>query len=78
MSQDPEQQFSVANQDTPYVISVFDLKESDPIVTDVPEGSYIGLIDDRHMEWSGDMGTIGKGKGKGKGKGEKNLLIPPG
>ena len=37
MPQDPEQQFSVANQDTPYVISVFDLKEAGPMVIDVPE-----------------------------------------
>jgi hypothetical protein len=74
MPQDPEQQFSVANQDTPYVIAVFDLKEAGPMVVDVPEGPYIGLIDDHNMEWFGDMGTIGSGKGKG----EKNLLIPPG
>ena len=73
MPQDPEQQFSVANQDTPYVISIFDLKDG-PIVIDVPAGPYIGLIDDHHMEWFGDMGTIGSGKGKG----EKNLLVPPG
>ena len=74
MPQDPEQQFSVANQDTPYVIAVFDLKKAGPLVIDVPEGPYIGLIDDHHMEWFGDMGTIGSGKGRG----EKNLLIPPG
>mgnify|MGYP001825501624 FL=1 len=74
MPQDPEQQFSVANQDTPYLIAVFDLKEGGPMVIEVPEGPYIGLIDDHHMEWFGDMGTIGAGKGKG----EKNLLIPPG
>ena len=74
MPQDPEQQFSVANQDTPYVIGVFDLKEAGPMVIEVPEGPYIGLIDDHNMEWFGDMGTIGSGQGKG----EKNLLIPPG
>ena len=74
MPQDPEQQFSVANQDTPYVIGVFDLKDTGPMVIEVPAGPYIGLIDDHHMEWFGDMGTIGSGKGKG----EKNLLIPPG
>ena len=74
MPQDPEQQFSVANQDTPYVIAVFDLKEAGPMVIEVPEGPYIGLIDDHNMEWFGDMGTIGSGKGKG----EKNLLVPPG
>ncbi len=74
MPQDPEQQFSVANQDTPYVIAVFDLKDTGPMVIEVPEGPYIGLIDDHNMEWFGDMGTIGSGKGKG----EKNLLVPPG
>jgi hypothetical protein len=73
MPQDPEQQFSIANQDTPYVISVFDLKKSGPIVIEVPEGPYIGLVNDHNMEWFGDMGSIGSGKGKG----EKDLLLPP-
>jgi hypothetical protein len=73
MPQDPEQQFSVANQDTPYVIAVFDLKAG-PIVVEVPEGPYMGLMDDHNMEWFGDMGVIGPGKGKG----EKDLLLPPG
>jgi len=73
MPQDPEQQFSVANQDTPYVISVFDLKEG-PVVVEVPAGPYMGLMNDHHMEWFGDMGVIGPGKGKG----EKDLLVPPG
>ncbi|TWT81391.1 hypothetical protein CA13_28440 [Planctomycetes bacterium CA13] len=73
MPQDPEQQFSVANQDTPYVISVFDLKDG-PIVIEVPEGPFMGLMDDHNMQWFGDMGVIGPGKGKG----EKDLLVPPG
>jgi len=74
MPQDPEQQFSVANQDTPYVLAFFDLQEAGPMVVEVPEGPYIGLIDDHNMEWFGDMGIIGSGQGKG----EKNLLVPPG
>ena len=73
MPQDPEQQFSVANQDTPYIISVFDLRDG-PIVVEVPAGPFMGLMNDHHMEWFGDMGVIGAGEGKG----EKNLLIPPG
>ncbi len=73
MPQDPEQQFSVANQDTPYIISVFDLRDG-PIVIEVPEGPFMGLMNDHHMEWFGDMGVIGPGKGKG----EKDLLVPPG
>ena len=73
MPQDPEQQFSVANQDTPYVIGVYDLRDG-PIVIEVPEGPFMGLMDDHNMEWFGDMGVIGPGKGKG----EKDLLVPPG
>ena len=73
MPQDPEQQFSVANQDTPYAIGVFDLRNG-PIVIDVPAGPFMGLMNDHHMEWFGDMGVIGPGKGQG----EKDILIPPG
>jgi len=74
MPQDPEQQFSVSNQDTPYIIAVLDFKESGPMVIDVPEGPYIGLLCDHNMDPVTDMGTIGAGKGKG----EKNLILPPG
>ena len=44
MPQDPEQQFSVANQDTPYIIATLDLKLSGPMVIDIPAGPYIGLV----------------------------------
>ncbi|MGI9244813.1 MAG: DUF1254 domain-containing protein [Verrucomicrobiales bacterium] len=73
MPQDPEQQFSVSNQDTPSIISVFDLRDG-PMVIDIPAGPVMGLMNDHHMEWYGDMGVIGPGKGKG----EKDLLVPPG
>ena len=74
MPQDPEQQFSVANQDTPYIIAVLDLRNSGPMVIDIPAGPYIGLLCDHDMSPVADMGTIGAGKGKG----EKNLILPPG
>lgn len=74
MPQDPEQQFSVANQDTPYIIAVLDLRNSGPMVIDIPAGPYIGLVCDHDMSPVADMGTIGAGKGKG----EKNLILPPG
>lgn len=61
--QDPEQQFSVANQDTPYVIGVFDLKDG-PIVIEVPEGPFMGLMDDHNMERFGDMGSLGRGRAR--------------
>ena len=73
MPQDPEQQFSLANQDTPYVIAALDLNKSGPMVIEIPEGPYIGLMNDHNMEWFGDLGTIGSGKGKG----EKDLILPP-
>ena len=73
MPQDPEQQFSVANQDTPYIIATLDLKLSGPMVIDIPAGPYIGLVCDHDMSPVADMGTIGAGKGKG----EKNLILPP-
>ncbi len=73
MPQDPEQQFSVANQDTPYIIATLDLKLSGPMVVDIPAGPYIGLVCDHDMSPVADMGTIGAGKGKG----ERNLILPP-
>lgn len=73
MPQDPEQQFSLANQDTPYFIVTLDLSASGPMVVELPEGQYIGLINDHNMDWAADLGTIGPGKGKG----EKDLILPP-
>ena len=72
MPQDAEQQFSVANQDTPYIMANFDLRVG-PMVINIPAGPYIGLVCDHNMSPVGDMGTIGSGKGKG----EKNLILPP-
>ena len=43
------------------------------MVIDLPEGQYIGLINDHNMDWAADLGTIGPGKGKG----EKDLIVPP-
>jgi len=74
MPQDPEQQFSVSNQDTPYIIAVLDFRKSGPMVVDIPAGPYIGLMCDHNRDPVADMGTIGAGKGKG----EKNLILPPG
>lgn len=74
MPQDPEQQFSLANQDTPYFLITLDLRVAGPVVIDLPEGPYIGLINDHNMDWAADLGTIGPGQGKG----EKDVIVPPG
>ncbi len=73
MPQDPEQQFAYANQDTPYLLSVFDLRAG-PMVIEIPEGPFIGAVDDHNQEWIRDNGLIGSAQGKG----EKDLLLPPG
>ncbi len=73
MPQDPEQQFAYANQDTPYILGVFDLRAG-PMVVEIPEGLYLGGLDDHNEEWIRDIGLIGSQKGKG----EKDLLLPPG
>ncbi len=73
MPQDPEQQFAYANQDTPYILGHFDLSEG-PMVVELPDGPYIGGVNDHNEEWIADSGIIGPTKGKA----EKTILLPPG
>ncbi len=74
MAQDPEQQFAYANQDTPYIICVFDLKATGPMVIDLPAGPYISALNDHNEEWCGDLGQ----NGPSRGRADKGLLLPPG
>ncbi len=73
MPQDPEQQFAYANQDTPYILNVLDLKAVGPMVVELPAGPYIGGLVDHNQEWFGDIGLIGPNKGNG----DRALLLPP-
>jgi len=73
MATGPRQQFGAANADTPYAIAAVDLKESGPMVVELPAGPFIGFVDDHNMRWVQDIGTIGPEKGQGG----KHLILPP-
>jgi hypothetical protein len=60
------------NSDTPYGGGAVDLSNG-PMVIEIPEGPYIGLVNDHHQRWILDMGLPGPNKGKGG----KHLLLPP-
>jgi hypothetical protein len=70
---DPDGKIFTANQDTPYGLARFDLKEG-PMVIEMPAGPFIGLVNDIHQRWVTDLGLPGEDKGKGG----KYLIVPPG
>jgi hypothetical protein len=61
------------NSDTPYSGGILDLRESGPMVIDVPPGALVGLVDDHHHRWVTDLGLPGADAGKGG----KHLILPP-
>jgi len=62
-----------ANSDTPYGASFFDLTDG-PWVIELPAGPMIGVANDFHFRWMGDLGLPGPDAGKGG----KHLLVGPG
>ena len=60
------------NTESLYSLMVFDLKESGPLVFQVPPG-VMGPIDDHNFLFVADVGPTGKDQGKGG----KYLLLPP-
>ncbi|MEE1791521.1 DUF1254 domain-containing protein [Streptomyces sp. BE308] len=62
------------NSDTPYSGGILDLRESGPMVIELPPGPLIGLVDDHHHRWIVDVGLPGAYGAKGG----KHLLLPPG
>lgn len=70
---DPKGRIFTPNQDTPYGVARFDLKEG-PMVIEMPAGPFMGLVTDIHQQWITDLGMPGEDKGKGG----KYLLVPPG
>lgn len=62
-----------ANSDTPYGAAFFDLTDG-PWVIEIPRGALIGVANDFHFRWMGDLGIPGPDGDKGG----KHLLVPPG
>lgn len=62
------------NSDTPYAGGILDLRESGPVVIEVPPGPLVGLADDHHHRWITDLGLPGADGGKGG----RHLILPPG
>ena len=62
------------NSDTPYAGGILDLRESGPMVVEVPRGPLVGLVDDHHQRWVADLGLAGPDAGKGG----RHLILPPG
>jgi hypothetical protein len=69
----PRQVGFTLNSDTPYGSGVLDLSNG-PVVVELPEGAFIGLVDDHNQGWVQDLGLPGPDKGKGG----KHLVLPPG
>ena len=65
--------FLTANTSTLYVAPSLNLKETGPIVMEVPPG-MLGAFNDAWFRYVGDIGPMGPDKGKGG----KYLVIPPG
>ncbi|MCW2268909.1 DUF1254 domain-containing protein [Pseudomonas sp. JUb96] len=63
-----------ANATTPYIISFVNLKETGPLVIDLPAGPTAGGVGDFWQRSVIDLGQTGPDKGKGG----KYLLLPPG
>jgi len=62
------------NSDTPYACGILDLRESGPVVIELPPGPLVGLADDHHQRWITDLGLAGADGGKGG----RHLILPPG
>lgn len=63
-----------ANATTPYIISFIDLKDTGPLVIDLPAGPTAGGVGDFWQRSVVDLGQTGPDQGKGG----KYLLLPPG
>ncbi|WP_445673031.1 DUF1254 domain-containing protein [Pseudomonas inefficax] len=62
------------NYTTPYIATFIDLKESGPMVVEIPPGLMAGMILDTWQRVIADLGVVGPDQGKGG----KYLILPPG
>ncbi|AJP57504.1 hypothetical protein UC34_11670 [Pandoraea vervacti] len=69
----PRQVGFTLNSDTPYGSAVLDLSGG-PMLIDLPQGAFIGLVNDHNQGWVADLGLPGPDAGKGG----KHLILPPG
>jgi hypothetical protein len=69
----PRQVGFTLNSDTPYGSATLDLTKG-PMVVELPQGAYIGLVNDHNQSWIVDMGIPGPDAGKGG----KHLIVGPG
>lgn len=73
MKGSPDGMFFTANADTPYLGASLNLIV-EPYVIEIPEGKYIGVVNDHHQRWIVDLGIPGKESGKPG----KHVILPPG
>lgn len=62
-----EQKYNIitSNMVTPYMLAFPNLKESGPLILEVPEGKTGGIINDIESRWVADLGLAGQDKGMG-------------
>lgn len=62
-----EQKYNIitSNMVTPYLIAFPNLKESGPLILEVPEGKTAGIINDIESRWVADLGLAGQDRGAG-------------
>ena len=70
----PKNVLFTPNSVTPYLFAVLNLKQSGPMVIELPAGPYLGLVNDHNFRWIADVGLPGPDAGKGG----KHLVLPPG
>lgn len=70
MKASPEGMFFTANADTPYLGAKLNLKD-EPFVIEIPEGNFVGVVNDHHQRWITDLGISGKKAGKAS----KHLIV---
>jgi len=73
LSGGPRHVLFTGNSDTPYLGATINLKETGPIVIELPPGPYLGIVNDHNFGWVADVGLPGEDAGKGG----KHLILPP-
>jgi len=70
----PRHTLFTGNSDTPYFGMAIDLKQTGPMVIELPPGPFLGIVNDHNFGWVQDIGLPGPDEGRGG----KHLVVPPG